>query len=40
MKNPTFLKVKELGNISNAEELALLIDEMGLEMVGVKRICN
>ena len=40
MKNPTFLKVKELGNISNAEELALLIEEMELEMVGVKRIGN
>ena len=40
MKNPTFLKVKEMGNISNAEELALLIDEMELEMVGVKRIGN
>ena len=38
MKNPTFLKVKEMGNISNAEELALFIDEMELEMVGVKRI--
>ena len=38
MKNSTFLKVKEMGNISNAEELAMLIDEMGLEMVGVKKI--
>lgn len=44
MKNSTFLKVKEMGNISNAEELALLIDEMELEMelemVGVKRFGN
>lgn len=38
MKHPTFLKMKELVNISNMEELALLIDDLELEMVGVKRI--
>ena len=38
MKNPTFLKVMEMANINNAEELALLIDELDLEMVGYKKI--
>jgi hypothetical protein len=40
MKHPTFLKLKELVNISNMEELALLIDDLDLELVGVKRIDN
>jgi hypothetical protein len=40
MKNSTFLKMKELVNISNMEELALLIDDLDLELVGVKRIGN
>jgi hypothetical protein len=40
MKHPTFLKMKELVNISNMEELALLIDDLDLELVGVKRIGN
>ena len=40
MKNMTFLKMKELGDFGNEEEVALLIDELGLEMVGVKRIGN
>jgi hypothetical protein len=30
--------MKELVNICNMEELALLIDDLGLEMVGYKRI--
>ena len=38
MKHPTFLKLKELVNISNMEELALLIDDLDLELVGYKRI--
>ena len=38
IKHPTFLKMKELVNLSNTEELALLIDDLGLEMVGYKRI--
>ena len=40
MKNMTFLKVMELGNIGNEKEVARLIEEMELEMVGVKRIGN
>jgi hypothetical protein len=40
MKHPTFLKMKELVNINNMEELALLIDDLDLELVGVKRIDN
>jgi hypothetical protein len=38
MKNPAFLKMKEYVNISNAEEIAFLIDDLGLEMVGYTRI--
>ena len=38
MKHPTFLKVKELVNVGNMEELALLIDDLDLELVGVKKI--
>lgn len=38
MKHPTFLKMKELVDISNAEELALLIDDLDLKLVGVKKI--
>ena len=38
MKNPAFLKMKEYVNISNAEEIALLIDDLGLEMVGYKKM--
>ncbi|PKP40780.1 MAG: hypothetical protein CVT93_10550 [Bacteroidetes bacterium HGW-Bacteroidetes-10] len=34
MKHPTFLKVMELAKFSNAEELAMLIDDLDLEMVG------
>ena len=40
MKNPIFLKMKELGNIGNEKEVARLIEEMELEMVGVKRFGN
>ena len=40
MKHPTFLKMKELVNIGNMEELALLIDDLDLELVGVKRFGN
>ena len=40
MKNMTFLKMMELGNIGNEKEVARLIEEMELEMVGVKRIGN
>jgi len=36
MKHPTFLKMKELVKFKNEEEVALLIDDLGLEMVG----CN
>ncbi len=38
MKHHTFLKLKELVNVSNAEELALLIDDLDLEIVGFKKI--
>jgi hypothetical protein len=38
MKNPAFLKTKELVDLSCEEELAILIDDLGLEMVGCKRI--
>ncbi len=38
MKNPAFLKMKEYVNISNAKEIALLIEDLGLEMVGYQKI--
>lgn len=38
MKNPAFLKMKEFVNLTNEDELALLIDDMDLGMVGVKGI--
>lgn len=38
MKHPTFLKMKEFVNLTNEEELAYLIGDMDLELVGVKRI--
>lgn len=34
MRNPAFLKMKEYVDLSNAEELAFLIDDLELEMVG------
>ena len=40
MKHPTFLKMKELVTMSNMEELALLIDDLDLELVGFKSISN
>ena len=38
MDNPTFLKMKELVKLDNEKELAFLIDDLGLEIVGYKRI--
>lgn len=38
MKNPAFLKMKEYVDIENAEEVALLIEDLGLEMMGYKKI--
>lgn len=38
MKHPTFLKMQELVKFKNEEEVALLIDDLGLEMVGCKRV--
>jgi hypothetical protein len=38
MKHPSFLKLKELGNIANEEELAMWIEELGLEIIGCKMI--
>ena len=38
MNNPAFLKMKKLVNLTNEEELALLIDDMDLELVGYKKI--
>jgi len=38
MKNPAFLKTMEYMDIGNSEELAMLIDDLGLEMVGCMKI--
>lgn len=38
MKNPAFLKMKEYVKFGNEEEIALLIDDLDLEMVGYKKI--
>ena len=38
MKNPAFLKMKEYGDIENAEEVALMIEDLGLEVMGYKKI--
>ena len=38
MKNPAFLKMKEYVDIENAEEVAMLIEDLGLQMVGYKKI--
>ena len=38
INNPVFLKMKEFVKLDNENELAFLIDDLGLEMVGYKRI--
>ena len=38
INNSAFLKMKEYVDISNEEEIALLIDDLGLEMVGYKKM--
>ncbi len=40
IKNPTFLKIKEHVKLGNIEEIALLIEDLDLEMVGCKRLNN
>ncbi len=37
MKNPVFLKTKEPVNLTNEKELAFSIDDLGLELVSIKR---
>ena len=40
MKNPAFLKMKEYVDIENAEEVAMLIEDLGLEVMGYKSLDN
>lgn len=40
MKNPTFLKMKEYAELGNMEEIALLIEDLDLEMVGYRKLNN
>ena len=38
MKHPSFLKLKEMGNVANEEEVANWIEEFDLQIVGYKKI--